>query len=160
MDLYVLRHAKAERVLPGEDEADRPLSEKGQRDARRLGRWMRERNLALDLVATSPHSRARETAALVLQSEGAPPLEAWEELGPNGTVEAVLARLATLDPAEAVLLVGHKRVLGGLVSAVIGGGRIRLGTGSLARVRRFAPGSASASELEWLVTPSVIAPGP
>lgn len=158
MDLYVLRHAKAERAVPGGDEAIRPLSEKGQRDVCRLGRWMRELDLALDLVATSPHARARETAALVLRCEGTPPaLEVWEELGPDGAAEAVLARLSALDGPGAVLLVGHKRVLSDLVSAAIGGGRVHLATGSLARVRRFAPGAKS--ELEWLVTPSVLAPG-
>ncbi|MEN6519388.1 MAG: phosphohistidine phosphatase SixA [Methanospirillum sp.] len=159
MDLYLLRHARAERAGPDGDEATRPLAEKGQRDARRLGRWIRERELAFDLVATSPHARARETAVLVLQSTDAPPpLEAWDELGPEGTVEAVLARLAALDPAGAVLLVGHKALLSALASAGIGGGRVRLAVGSLARVRRFAP--ESGGELEWLVTPAVIAPRP
>jgi phosphohistidine phosphatase len=158
MDLYVFRHAKAERAGPDGGDAARPLAEKGQRDTRRLGRWMREREFAFDLVATSPHARAWETAVLVLQSADAPPpLEAWDELGPEGTVEAVLARLAALDPAGAVLLVGHKRLLSALVSAAIGGGRVRLGLGSLARVRRFAP--EAGGELEWLVTPAVIAPG-
>lgn len=159
MDLYVLRHENAERAPPGGDEARRPLTEKGQRDARRLGRWMREHDLAPGVVATSPHDRARETAALVLQELGGlPPLEVWNELGPGGTVEAILERLAAFDPAGGVLLVGHKSLLAALVSAAIGGGRIRFAPGSLGRVRRFTPGSGG--ELELLVAPRAIAPGP
>ncbi|MEN6341172.1 MAG: phosphohistidine phosphatase SixA [Methanospirillum sp.] len=156
MDLYVLRHAKAERAASGEDEAARALSPKGQLDARRLGRWLRDREVVLDLAATSPHVRARETTALVLGAE-APPIEVWDELGPEGTVEAVLARLAALDQAEAVLVVGHKALLSALVSAAIGGGRVRLQLGSLARVRRFTP--ETGGELAWLLPPSAVAPG-
>lgn len=159
MDLYVLRHAKAERAAPDGDDAARPLAQKGQRDARRLGRWMRERGIALDLVATSSLARAEETAALVLQGAGTPPpLEAWEELEPGGTVDGVLARLAALDAVGAVLVVGHEPLLSAVASAAIGGGRIRLAKGALVKVGGFAPGAGG--ELEWLVTPAVIAPGP
>lgn len=159
MDLYVLRHAKAERAAPNGDDAARPLAQKGQRDARRLGRWMRDHELALDLVATSPLARARETAGLVLQGAGTPsPLETWDVLRPGGTVEAVLVRLSALDPAGAVLVVGHEPLLSALVSAAIGGGRIRLAKGALAKVGGFAPGADG--DLEWLVTPALIAPGP
>lgn len=159
MDLYLLRHAKAERAAPNGDDAARPLSQKGQRDARRLGRWMRDRGIALDLVATSALARAQETATLVIQGGGLPPsFEAWEELEPGGTVDGVLARLAALDPDRAVLVVGHEPQLSALVSVAIGGGRIRLAKGALVKVGEFAPGAGG--ELEWLVTPSVIAPGP
>ncbi|NLX50403.1 MAG: phosphohistidine phosphatase SixA [Methanospirillum sp.] len=159
MDLYVLRHGKAERTAPGEDDAVRNLTEKGQRDARRLGRWMRDRDLAIDLVATSPYVRARETAVLVLQGDPAPPpIETWDELRPDGEVEAVLARLEAFDPSGAVLIVGHEPLLSSLASAAMGGGRIRLPRGALAKVAGFAPGGSGA--LELLVTPALIAPGP
>jgi hypothetical protein len=48
-------------------------------------------------------------------------------------------------------------MLSALVSAAIGGGRLRFALGSFARVRRFAPGTGG--ELDWLVTAAVIAPG-
>lgn len=158
MDLYVLRHAKAERAVPGGDDARRPLTEKGQRDARRLGRWVREHELALDLVATSPYTRAHETATLVAQCGSALPLMIWDELVPGSTVAALMARLATLDPNAAVLVVGHDPLLSDLVSAAIGGGRVRLAKGALALIGQFSPESGGA--LEWLVTPGVIVPGP
>lgn len=159
MDLYVLRHAKAERAAPDGGDAARPLAQKGQRDARRLGRWMRERELSIDLVATSPLDRARETAVLLLQCEGIPPpLDVWDELAPGGTVAAIFGRLERLNPAGSVLVVGHEPLLSSLVSAAIGGGRVRLAKGALARVRDLSPGVGG--DLDWLVTPSVIAPGP
>jgi phosphohistidine phosphatase len=157
MDLYVLRHAKAERAAP--DDASRPLTQKGQRDARRLGRWMQDHGVVFDLVATSSLARAQETASLVLQgAETPPPLEVWGELEPVGTVDGVLERLAALDSGRDVLVVGHEPLLSALVSAVIGGNRVRLAKGALAKVGGFAPGAGG--ELEWLVTPAVIAPGP
>ena len=159
MDLYVLRHAKAERAAPDGDDASRPLAQKGQRDARRLGRWMRDHEIAFDLVATSSLARAQETATLVFQGAGTPPpFAAWDELEPGGTVDGVLARLAALDTAGAVLVVGHEPLLSALVSATIGGGRIRLAKGALGKIGD-SPRDAG-GELEWLVTPAVIAPGP
>jgi phosphohistidine phosphatase SixA len=73
-------------------------------------------------------------------------------------VDGVLERLAALDPDRAVLVVGHEPQLSALVSAAIGGGRIRLAQGALVKVGGFAPGAGG--ELDWLVTPAVIAPGP
>jgi phosphohistidine phosphatase SixA len=87
-----------------------------------------------------------------------PPLEAWSELEPGGTVDGVIARLASLGPIEAVLIVGHEPLLSALVSATIGGGRIRLAKGALVKIGGFSPGTDG--ELEWLITPAVIAPGP
>jgi phosphohistidine phosphatase len=120
---------------------------------------MREREFSIDVVATSPLVRAQETAVLMLQCGGVPPsLETWSELGPGGTVEAVIGRLAQLDPEGSVLIVSHEPLLSALVSAGIGGGRVRLAKGALAHVRGFVP--QVAGELDWLVTPAVIAPGP
>ena len=57
-----------------------------------------------------------------------------------------------------MLVVGHEPLLSALVSAAIGGGRVRLAKGALAKVGGFAPGNGGA--LELLVTPAMIAPGP
>ena len=135
MDLYVLRHGKAERAAPGGDDAARPLTEKGQRDARRLGRWMRDHDLAIDLVATSPLRPGAGDGSPGAPGGGhAAPARDLGRARPGGTVDGVLARLAAFDPAGAVLVVGHEPLLSTLASAAIGGGRIRLAKGALAKV--------------------------
>lgn len=59
--LSVLRHAKSSWEDSGIDDFDRPLNERGWKAARRLGRELRHRRFAFDLVIVSPAARARET---------------------------------------------------------------------------------------------------
>ena len=59
--LLLLRHAKAVLGGPGLDDIDRPLAERGQKAAQRMGRWMADHGLAPDLVLCSPARRTRET---------------------------------------------------------------------------------------------------
>ncbi|HET7831279.1 MAG TPA: phosphoglycerate mutase family protein, partial [Candidatus Limnocylindrales bacterium] len=70
--LYLLRHAHAgdpERWA-GDDDL-RPLSDKGRRQADRLGGVLAGWAEAPDLFVTSPRIRARETAQLVAEAIGA-----------------------------------------------------------------------------------------
>jgi phosphohistidine phosphatase len=62
--LLVLRHSKS--AYP-EDTADvdRPLSDRGRRDAAKAGRWLLDQGLTPDLVVCSTAERARETWDLV-----------------------------------------------------------------------------------------------
>src|SRR6185369_3050911 len=66
--LLLLRHAKPEDLAPGLSDSDRKLIEAGRNQARALGIWVRQKQLRLDLVLSSPAARARETAELVLSS--------------------------------------------------------------------------------------------
>ncbi|MEU4830546.1 histidine phosphatase family protein [Streptosporangium sp. NPDC023615] len=63
--LVVLRHAKAAHPA-GVVDWERPLTESGERDARRAGATLTELGLRPDLVLCSPSSRTRRTAALAL----------------------------------------------------------------------------------------------
>ncbi|MBL9128867.1 MAG: histidine phosphatase family protein, partial [Verrucomicrobiales bacterium] len=64
MKLYFLRHAEAE---DGPVDAERRLTAKGRRDARRVGRFLEKSGIRLDAAFTSPLVRARETADEVLK---------------------------------------------------------------------------------------------
>lgn len=62
--LTLFRHAKTERdSLTGRD-IDRRLSERGERDAPRMGEEIRKLRLDYDLILSSPAARAAETAEL------------------------------------------------------------------------------------------------
>ncbi|WP_240506103.1 SixA phosphatase family protein [Thermoactinospora rubra] len=61
--LILLRHAKAAHVL-GLADRERPLTGRGERDARRAGEELRARGLNPDLVLSSPSVRTRRTAEL------------------------------------------------------------------------------------------------
>jgi phosphohistidine phosphatase len=58
--LIVLRHAKAVDGL-GRSDAERPLTERGRRDAKAAGRHLRGRGLLPEMVLCSPATRTRQT---------------------------------------------------------------------------------------------------
>ena len=65
MDLYSLRHGRAE---PGDCEfkdAKRKLSNKGKEEIALVAQWMAARGYLFDVIATSPIRRASETAGIV-----------------------------------------------------------------------------------------------
>jgi phosphohistidine phosphatase len=59
--LILFRHAKAEPRGPGEDDFDRPLSERGREDAALVGAALARENLAPDYALISPARRTAET---------------------------------------------------------------------------------------------------
>ncbi len=60
--LTLLRHAKSSWKDPALDDFERPLNERGQRDAPVMGRRLRARGARPSLFLTSSAARARETA--------------------------------------------------------------------------------------------------
>ncbi|MGW0810503.1 SixA phosphatase family protein [Nonomuraea sp. NPDC002799] len=61
--LIVLRHAKAAQV-PGLADQERPLTDRGERDAKRAGDEIRASGLTPDAVLCSPALRTRRTAEI------------------------------------------------------------------------------------------------
>jgi phosphohistidine phosphatase len=59
--LTLLRHAKAERESPTDNDFDRSLNQRGHRDATRMGEEIRRLGLTYDLVLASPARRVAET---------------------------------------------------------------------------------------------------
>ncbi len=61
--LLILRHAKSSWSQPGARDYDRPLNQRGKRDAPRMGALILERGLIPQLILSSSAKRARKTAA-------------------------------------------------------------------------------------------------
>jgi phosphohistidine phosphatase len=59
--LYVIRHAKSSWDDPLLDDFDRPLNKRGERDAPRMGKRLKEKHVVPDLMLTSPANRASTT---------------------------------------------------------------------------------------------------
>jgi Phosphohistidine phosphatase SixA len=105
--LIILRHAKAEQV-PGKQDRERALTDRGERDARRAGRVLGELGLVPDLVLCSPARRTRQTAELAL-AEFAPDATVYHERELYlAAPEELLAVVQRTDPdVGTLLLVGH-----------------------------------------------------
>ena len=80
--LTLLRHAKSSWEDDRLDDSDRPLNERGERDAPLMGRRLRARGARPTLILTSPAVRARRTAQIVAREIGYPAefLQREEEL--------------------------------------------------------------------------------
>jgi phosphohistidine phosphatase SixA len=86
--LFLVRHAHSD---PGEPDELRPLSERGRKEARALGKRLAAAKP--ELVLASPLLRARETAAAVAKAAGAD-LRVDDRLAPGASAEGVLAAVA------------------------------------------------------------------
>jgi phosphohistidine phosphatase len=63
--LFLVRHAKSSRDDISLPDKDRPLDDRGKRDAPKMGERLAKRDARPDLILTSPARRARATAEII-----------------------------------------------------------------------------------------------
>jgi phosphohistidine phosphatase len=119
--LLILRHAKSSWKNAGLADHDRPLNKRGQRDAPRVGRRLRDENLTPDLILSSTAKRALDTAEAVAEASG---YEGEIESRPDlymADPEAYLRALRGLsDDFQCVMVIGHNPGLEELLEALTG----------------------------------------
>lgn len=155
--LYIARHAWAEDLAVDGTDASRELTKKGIRRFEKMARRLAESGMQVDLIATSPLVRTRETAAILSQElPGRPPVVAVGALAPGSDWGAMLEW--TLEQAVGrVAWVGHNPCVGRLVAMAIGDGSalIRMQKGSVASIR-LDDGLGHPGELAWLATAELL----
>ncbi len=107
MDLILWRHAEALEMREVQDDLDRALTAKGERQAQRVAHWLARQLPASARVMASPARRAQQTAAALDRK-----VKTVAELAPDGTVEALLHAVRWPDAREPVVVVGHQPTLG------------------------------------------------
>ncbi|MBP8245140.1 MAG: histidine phosphatase family protein, partial [Chitinophagaceae bacterium] len=60
--LILVRHAKSDWGNPGLDDIDRPLNERGKKDAPAMASRLLDKGVKIDLIVSSPAKRAAKTA--------------------------------------------------------------------------------------------------
>jgi phosphohistidine phosphatase len=65
--LYIIRHAKSSWDDTSLDDFDRPLNERGKKDAPRMGKRLKERSVTPDLMLSSPAKRALSTCRKIAE---------------------------------------------------------------------------------------------
>ncbi|MBL8200684.1 MAG: histidine phosphatase family protein [Chromatiales bacterium] len=122
--LTLLRHAKSSWDDAGVKDRDRPLNERGERDAPLMGRRLRDRGARPTLILTSPAVRARRTAQIIAREIGYPQefLQREEELY-LASPEEIIAVIARQDSSYRDLIVcGHNPGLTELANRLTGAG--------------------------------------
>ena len=129
--ITLLRHAKA--AWPDEvDDIDRPLAERGERDASAAGRWMADRPQP-SLVVCSPATRARRTCELAMAELPEIPVRVEERVYAASAGELLDVVHHLPDSEQHVVLVGHNPGMSQL-AGLLTGERIELSTTGIAVV--------------------------
>ncbi len=106
------------------DDFHRALTGEGRDRAHRAALGLHELVRKLDFLASSPKTRARQTAQIVrdVWGKNSPPLTEWSELM-EGDFTALLHKLRALSAKDAqiVLLCGHEPHLSRLISKLLTG---------------------------------------
>jgi len=113
MDLILWRHADAEDGIPDDG---RKLTAKGEKQARRVAKWLAQHLPDDARVLVSPAKRAQQTAKALSKD-----FETCPEAG-TATVPAALLKAAGWpDRDGTVLVVGHQPVIGQTVAILLTG---------------------------------------
>ena len=156
--LILLRHSKSD-WSGNQADIDRPLAERGRRQAPEAGRWLDHNIDTIDLVVSSPANRARSTWGLAADElERNPPARIDDRLyaaSPDQLLEVV----RELPPGvETVVLVGHNPGIADLVS-VLTGVSVRMPTSALAVIELTGPWSSAGRSQAVLRTSGRPPPG-
>lgn len=160
MKLLLIRHAIAEEsedfAKTGKDDRLRPLTDEGRKKMKQAAKGLREIAPQIDLLATSPLTRAAQTGAILDSVYGGLKEVEIEELAPEATPNDFLRWLRKQE-AECIAAVGHEPSISLILSWFL--------TGTERRVHSFRKGGACLLEftgevgagtatLLWALTPA------
>lgn len=164
--LFLLRHAKASRESPTRQDFDRPLDERGHRDARLIGEFMLKERIAPAVVLCSPAERTKQTSALVIDTARLVAPVRYEPGIYEASMPDLLEIIAgTEESMASVLLVGHNPGIEDLLGQLTGGGGAKhMKTAAFAEITldgatwsEMPNHSSRRGQLKRLVTPASLA---
>ena len=114
MDLILWRHAEAFEMREVEDDLDRALTPKGERQAQRMADWLNQRLAHSTRILASPALRCQQTAKALGKK-----FKTLAELAPEGNGESMLKAARWPDASEPVMIIGHQPTLGFVASYLL-----------------------------------------
>ena len=155
IELHLLRHADAgdPAAWEGPDE-ERPLSEKGRRQAERLARHLAGIGYPVDAVVSSPKLRATQTAKPLANAIGLKVIVEPRLAGALGPTE-LSAILADAGGPSRPVLVGHDPDFSALLS-LLTGVRAEMRKGAIARLDIEGPIEPGSAKLAYLLPPRLL----
>jgi phosphohistidine phosphatase len=158
MQLLVVRHGIAEEreTWAPRDDALRPLTAEGKKKMKEAAKGLRSLIPRLDVLATSPLTRAKQTAVILAKAYDMPEPTTVDALA-GGQPAALAPWLRTQATRKTVAVVGHEPGLGSLVSWLAAGNErsfIELGKGGACLVEIGERVDAGEGMLVWALRPS------
>ncbi len=118
--LFLVRHAKSSWKDVSLPDALRPLSKRGRRDAPMMGRRLADRGVEVELIVTSPATRAVATAEALAEELSVP----WDEVVADDRLydadaEDILTVIEEQDEwIDSLMVIGHNPALTSLANYV------------------------------------------
>lgn len=163
MNLLVIRHAIAQdrghfaKARPGEDDSLRPLTARGRTRMRLAAKGLHRIAPGIDLLATSPLTRAVQTGDIVAAVCGDPKRVEISQLAPGQPLTGLLRWLQSQRSDRTIALVGHEPQLGVFAGWLLTGLQdsfLRMKKGAACLLRFKADVKAGRATLIWSLAPS------
>jgi phosphohistidine phosphatase len=161
MQLLVIRHAIAEErdafAASGRDDSERPLTDEGREKMRRGAEGLRRLVPRIDLLASSPYTRALQTAELVAAAyaRGRDDIKVVDSLTPEAPLERVQSWVQRQSKARVIAVVGHEPQLGLLTTWLMSGlreSRVELKKGGACLLEFEGQPGPGVGVMRWLMT--------
>jgi len=161
--LLLIRHAKSTHADDALDDHERPLSQRGERDAVSMSRYLADRDESLDVVYSSTATRALDFAQIISDfsfTTLVPDLSFY-----TFSADELLEILASLsDQAHRVAVVAHNPaillVANKLIQAEVGSELTKVPTAGVVAldcpIESWADIGEIACELDYLMTPKML----
>ena len=152
MKLYLMQHGQAE---PKEVNADRPLSEQGNREVQAMAEFLQRANILPEKIFHSGKLRAQQTAEILGRQLSIDALDVIQGINPNDDVNSFAEEVDNLE--HDTCLVGHLPFMARLVSCLM---NVDIETGLV----DFMPASVICMErsqeelwvINWMVRPDLL----
>lgn len=161
MTLYLMRHAEAEPISTGvaARDAARPLTEKGCRQAERMGLLLKKLDVKIDRTLSSPFVRARKTAELVLAAvHSQARIQLLDVLQPDAQADAMWKEISRVE-GDTILVVGHLPSIARLACSLLGNladESLWFHKSSLAALHCAShEGRKQCFRMEWMISPAM-----
>ena len=148
MKLCFLRHGEADWPNWNKPDDERPLTERGRKEMKRVAKFLERLKFSADAILTSPLPRASQTAEIVanrLQVE----LKTEAALAHGFNVERLRRLLGNAD-AGCVMVVGHEPAFSEVIKELTGG-EIKLSKAGVALLE--VNHGCTSGKLLWLFPP-------
>lgn len=119
--LFLMRHAKSSWENRDLSDFERPLNERGERDAPQMGKVIGGKKFPIELIISSPAERAKQTARLVKEAAQIGGEIIFDDKIYEASPHALLRIVSEIDDARsAVMLIGHNPGFENLIKFLTG----------------------------------------
>lgn len=163
MNLLIVRHAVAEDredfAETGHPDDQRPLTDEGMRKMKKAVKGLQRAVEQIDHLATSPLTRAAQTAEIISEAYGVGGAEVVPALVPGARPEDFIEWCAPHADRDLVAIVGHEPDLSSLAAWLTGedgGSEIELKKGAACLIEFDRAAARGEGTLRWLLPPRLL----